>query len=297
MKMNLFDGVATALITPFTQDGAVDYEGMRRNVRFQLENDIAALVPLGTTGETPTLRESEREEVVRVVAAEVKAANKNVPIIVGVGTNSTEHTIANALDAQKWGATALLIVSPYYNKPTQEGLYRHFAAVNQVVDLPIIVYNIKGRTGVNIETPTMKRIAGLSNVVAIKEASGDINQMMDVLEQVPELAVYSGDDSMTFPLVCLGGRGIISVVSNLLPDRVVEMTTALLAGDVARGRRIHFELLPIFKGAFIETNPIPIKYAMNCKGLAAGGLRLPLVELSERSKATLDNILRTNHYL
>lgn len=184
------------------------------------------------------------------------------------------------------------MVTPYYNKPTQEGIVAHFSAINAAVQLPIVVYNIKGRTGVNIETATLDRIARLEHVIAVKEASGDIMQMMDVLARIPDLAVYAGDDAMTFPLICLGGQGVISVVSNLLPAQVVDMVRSALDGQIERARRLHFELLPMFKGAFIETNPAPIKYAMAVKGLAAGPLRLPLVEMSTENKARMDALLR-----
>jgi 4-hydroxy-tetrahydrodipicolinate synthase len=291
MKNNLFRGVTTALITPFLADGEVDYEGMRRNIRFQIEHGVRGLLPLGTTGETPTLTHQEQEKIVRLVVEEAKAATQDTPVMVGVGTNSTRKTIENAQNAQAWGADALLVVTPYYNKPTQAGIVAHFSAVNDAVDLPIVVYNIKGRTGTNIATPTLKRIAELTNVIAVKEASGDIGQMMDVLTEVPEIAVYAGDDAMTFPLICLGGQGVVSVVSNLLPGLVVEMVEQALAGKVERARALHFTLLPMFKAAFIESNPGPIKYAMGKKGLAAGPLRLPLIEMLPENRAIVDAVL------
>lgn len=291
MKNNLLRGVSTALITPFLSNQEVDYEGLRRNVRFQIDNGIRGLLPLGTTGETPTLNEAEKEKIVTTVVEEARKSENTIPVMVGVGTNSTKKTIENALHASEWGADALLVVTPYYNKPTQAGIYAHFAAVNAAVNLPIVVYNIKGRTGTNIETPTLKKIAELENVIGVKEASGDINQMMDVIDTIPELAVYSGDDVMTFPLVCLGGQGVISVVSNLLPGKVVEMTEAALKGDLERARNLHFELLPLFRAAFYETNPGPIKYAMDQSGLAAGPLRLPLVEMSPENKARMNAVL------
>lgn len=291
MKNNLFRGVTTALITPFLPDQSVDYDGLRRNVHHQIEKGVQGLLPLGTTGETPTLCEDEKERIVQTVLQEAHASGTGVRVMQGVGTNSTRKTIENAIQAQAWGVDALLVVTPYYNKPTQEGIYQHFRAVNEAVDLPIVVYNIKGRTGVNIETQTMKRIAGLENVIGVKEASGDINQMMDVIDQIPELAVYSGDDSMTLPLMGLGGQGVISVVSNLLPGEMVRMVTCALDGDFQAARQLHFELLPIFRAAFIETNPGPIKYAMDCIGMAAGPLRLPLVEMRPENKARLDAVL------
>ncbi len=291
MKQNLFDGVTTALITPFLSDGSVDYEGLQQNVRFQIENGVRGLLPLGTTGETPTLNEPEKEQIVHLVVEEAKQGAIKTPVMVGVGTNSTQKTIENAKKARDWGADALLVVTPYYNKPTQDGIVAHFKAVATAVNLPIVVYNIKGRTGTNIATPTLKRIAALENVIAVKEASGDIHQMADVLTEMPELRVYSGDDAMTFPLICLGGHGVVSVVSNLYPKLVVEMVAHALAGRVQQARELHFTLLPMFKAAFVESNPGPIKYAMGKIGLAAGPLRLPLVEINATSKAILDAVL------
>jgi len=212
--------------------------------------------------------------------------------MVGVGTNSTEKTIKNAERAKAWGADALLVVTPYYNKPTQEGIIAHFHTVCDATDLPVVVYNIQGRTGTNIETNTLKSVAEKENIIAVKEASGNIHQMMDVLENIPEIAVYSGDDGMTFPLICLGGQGVISVVSNILPGLVVEMVSAGLAGNMERARQLHFKLLPIFKAAFIETNPCPVKYAMGQLGLAGGPVRLPLVEIKESSKKVIDTVLK-----
>jgi 4-hydroxy-tetrahydrodipicolinate synthase len=292
MRNNLFRGVTTAMITPFHSDGSVDFDGLHRNTRHQIENGINGLLPLGTTGEAPTLSEDEKEQVVRTVIEEARGAGSNVKIMVGVGTNSTNKTIYNAQQAQAWGADALLVVTPYYNKPTQEGILAHFAAVCGETDLPVVVYNIKGRTGTNIETSTLKNMAANNEqVIAVKEASGDILQMIDVLAQIPDLVVYSGDDGLTFPLLALGGQGVISVVSNLLPKQVVEMVNATLDGDLELARKLHFQLMPIFKAAFIETNPAPIKYAMQKIGLAAGPLRLPLVEIRPASRSALDEVL------
>lgn len=292
MRENLFKGVTTALITPFNSDGSVDYVGLKTNVKHQIENGVLGLVPLGTTGETPTLFEEEKEQVVRAVVEQARSISKDVKILVGVGTNSTHSTIANCKSAQYWGADALLVVTPYYNKPTQEGIIAHFNAVCSAVDLPIVVYNIQGRTGTNIETGTLKKIAEANtNVIGVKEASGNLNQMMDVLENIPEIYVYSGDDGLTLPLLSLGGQGVISVVSNLLPARVVRMVQSALDGDYKTARAIHFDLQPIFKNAFIESNPAPIKYAMNKFNLAAGPTRLPLVEIRDSSKQVLNTIL------
>lgn len=294
MRNNLFRGVTTAMITPFLPDGSVDFDGLRRNTRHQIENGVNGLLPLGTTGEAPTLNESEKEQIVRIVVEEARRANSKVKIMVGVGTNSTSKTIQNAKQAQAWGADALLVVTPYYNKPTQDGILAHFSAVCHETDLPIVVYNIKGRTGTNIETSSLKTMAANNEqIIAVKEASGDILQMTDVLMQIPDLIVYSGDDGLTFPLLCLGGQGVISVVSNLLPKQVVEMVAAALEGNTEQARQLHFWLMPIFKAAFIETNPAPIKYAMQKIGLAAGPLRLPLVEIRPTSRSVLDEVLNT----
>ncbi len=279
----------TAMITPMLEDGSIDYEGLARNTEFQIEKGISGLVPLGTTGESPTITEEEREKIIKTV---VETANGRVPVIVGTGTNSTEKTIKYTKQAKRLGADAALIVSPYYNKPTQEGLYQHFIAAATAGELPIIVYNILGRTGVNIETATLKRMAEHKNIVAVKEASGNISQMMDVLNELPEeFDVLSGDDNMTLPLMCLGGKGVISVVSNLLPEKLCEMCRYAIEGDFESARQIHFELLPIFKTAFIETNPIPIKTAMGMTGMAAGPLRLPLCKMMPQNEEKLRKVV------
>ncbi|MBI1975427.1 MAG: 4-hydroxy-tetrahydrodipicolinate synthase, partial [Candidatus Vogelbacteria bacterium] len=247
------------------------------------------LVPLGTTGESPTIHDEEREKIIKTA---VDAANGRVPVIVGTGTNSTEKTIKYTKQAKQLGADAALIVSPYYNKPTQEGLYQHFTTVANAVDLPIIVYNIQGRTGVNIETATLKRMAEHKNIVAVKEASGNVAQMMEVLDQLPkDFTVVSGDDNLTLPLMALGGKGVISVISNLLPDKVSRMTGYALEGDFESAKKVHFELLPIFKAAFIETNPIPIKAAMNMAGLPAGPCRLPLCKMMPANEEKLKAVV------
>ncbi len=278
------------MITPFKDDGSVDYEGLGQNTEFQIENGVSGLVPLGTTGESPTVHDDEREKIIKTV---VEAANGRVPVIVGTGTNSTEKTIKYTKQAKLLGADAVLIVSPYYNKPTQEGLYQHFIAVATAVDIPIIVYNIQGRTGVNIETETLRRMAEHSNIVAVKEASGNISQMMDVLSTLPQdFTVLSGDDNMTLPLMSLGGKGVISVVSNLLPDKVSDMCKYALEGDYESAKAIHFELLPIFKAAFIETNPSPIKAAMSMSGLPAGPTRLPLVRMMPTNEEKLRKVVQ-----
>jgi len=287
---NKFRGVTTALITPFLDNGDVDYEGYRSNLKHQVENGINGLLALGTTGEAPTVSREEQDKIIEITVEIGKTAN--VPVMVGVGTNNTATSIKNAQRAKELGTDAILVVTPYYNKPTQEGIFQHFTAIHNAANLPLCVYNIKGRTGTNIETPTLKRISELDNVFAVKEASGDINQMMHVLTTIPDLAVISGDDSMTFPLTCLGGQGVISVVSNLFPKQVVEMVDAALQGNVEQARQLHFKLLPLFKGAFVESNPIPIKYAMDQRSLKGGNVRLPLTTISEKNKEVIDALLK-----
>ncbi|MEK6957823.1 MAG: 4-hydroxy-tetrahydrodipicolinate synthase [archaeon] len=284
-------GVYTAMVTPF-RGKEVDYDGLRQNIAFQIENGISGILVLGTTGENPTLSRKEQDTIIKVAAEETKG---KAILMVGTGTNSTEKTIENTGTAKELGADIALIVTPYYNKPTNEGLYRHFKAVSEAVDIPVVVYNIQGRTGKNIDTATMKRIAQLKNIAGVKEASGNIDQIGEVLGEIasknPEFSVMSGDDSMTFPLMALGGKGIISVVSNLVPKKVVEMANAAERGDFNEARKLHFELLPIFKGAFIETNPIPIKEAMDMAGMPSGPCRLPLCEMEPQNREKLKKIL------
>ncbi|MEK6968173.1 MAG: 4-hydroxy-tetrahydrodipicolinate synthase [Nanoarchaeota archaeon] len=283
-------GAITALITPFKENGEIDYDAFRKHTRNQIKAGINGIVPLGTTGESPTIEKEEREQIIKI---SVEEAKKKIPVIVGTGSNSTKKTIEETKEAEKLGADAALIVSPYYNKPTQEGLYRHFEAIANETNLPIIVYNIKGRTGVNIETSTLKRMSQLKNIVAVKEASGDINQMGDVINELPKsFTVLSGDDSMTLPLMVLGGKGVISVISNLFPEKTVAMTSAALKGNWEEARKIHYELLPFMKVAFIETNPIPIKTSMNLCGWKGGSFWLPMCEMQPQNMEKLSAVLK-----
>ena len=268
-------GAFTALVTPMKDDGAVDYDGFRELIRFQIEQGIDGLVPIGTTGETPALDESEEEELIKIAVRE--AAGK-APLIVGAGSNSTKHAVLYTKRARDLGADAALIVTPYYNKPNDEGLLRHFEAV-AAVGLPVVVYNIAGRTGRNIAPPLLARLAEIPHIAAVKEASGDINQMGDVIDTISRkrpFPVLSGDDGLTLPLIALGGDGVISVVSNLFPAAVKKMTSLALNGDFAGARELHYQLLPFVKAAFIETNPVPIKRALTLAGLPGGPTRLPL---------------------
>lgn len=290
--MTRLRGAFTALITPMHSDESVDYEGFKKLVRFQLESGISGIVPLGTTGETPTLNESEEDHLIDIAMEEAKG---KVPVILGAGSNSTHDAVKYVKRAKQKGADYALVVTPYYNKPNDEGLYRHFKACSEV-GLPIIVYNIAGRTGKNISTPLLAKIAELPHIAGVKEASGDITQMMDVIGTIrsrkADFTVLSGDDALTLPLVSLGGDGVISVLSNIAPTQVMSLCKAALDGDFDRAREIHYSLLPAFRAAFIETNPVPIKAAMNMKQLPAGSLRLPLAPLSKENETKVFDAFR-----
>ena len=300
--MNIFKGAFTALITPMNNDGSVDYEGFRKNVKFQLEQGIDGLVPLGTTAETPTLDErpgQEEDKLIEIVFEEVRAfekkSGKKIPVILGAGSNNTRDAVIYCERAKKAGADAALVVTPYYNKPSKEGIFRHFEAVSKV-GIPIIVYNIAGRTGLNIPTDLLARIAELPNIAGVKEASGSVAQMMEVIGQVkakkPDFAVLSGDDGLTLPLIAAGGDGIISVASNIIPALMHDLAAAGLSGDFAKAREIHYRLAPFFKAEFCDGNPSSIKYAMNVKGMAAGALRLPLVEVNDSAKKQIEAAIK-----
>ena len=291
-------GAFTAMITPMKEDGSIDYDGYRKLLRFQMEEGIDGLVPLGTTGETPTLDEDEEQRIIDVVMEEVRAFEKErgvkVPVVLGAGSNNTRDAVRYTERAKKAGADAALVVTPYYNKPSSEGIFRHFEAVSRV-GIPILVYNIAGRTGKNIDTPTLSRIADLPNIAGVKEASGSISQMTDVIDTIkskhPDFTVLSGDDAMTLPLIACGGDGVVSVVSNAAPAPVTEMVKAALSGDYEAARKIHYRLLPFFKAAFVDGNPTSIKYAMRVKGLPSGSVRLPLVDVHDEAKKIIEEAL------
>ena len=285
----MFEGVFTALITPFQQDGSLDEHALRRLVRRQLEAGVAGIVPVGTTGESPTVSHEENLRVVEVVIEECAG---RVPVIAGTGSNSTSEAIEMTARAKELGANASLQVTPYYNKPSQEGIYRHFTAIADAVDLPIVVYNIAGRTGRNIETETLCRMATHPNIAAVKEASGSVPQMMEVVERLPSrVAVLSGDDNLAFPLTVLGGRGVISVASNIVASRMVRLIRDAGLGRVEEARTLHYQLLPLFRALFVDTNPIPIKYMLSKLGMCEYRYRLPLVPLSPEDEALIDALL------
>jgi 4-hydroxy-tetrahydrodipicolinate synthase len=284
------EGVYTALVTPMNESGKLDEKALRRLVDFQVEAGVQGLVPVGTTGESPTLSGEECKRVIQVV---VEQARGRVPVIAGAGSNSTAEAIEYSREAKEVGAAATLQVTPYYNKPTNAGLLGHFRAIADAVDLPLIVYNIAGRTGRNIDNPIMLELAKHRNIVAVKEASGDINQIMDLIAKKPaDFTVISGDDNLVFPIMALGGRGVISVASNIVPDRMVRLVNAALKGDWETARRIHYELLPLFRIIFVETNPIPIKAAVALMGMITESYRLPMCSLTPANRQALESLLR-----
>lgn len=286
----MFKGVFTALVTPFEQDGSIDERRLRELVEAQIKGGVAGLVPVGTTGESPTVDHRENIEIIRIV---IEQANGRVPVIAGTGSNSTQEAIEMTARAKELGADASLQVAPYYNKPSQEGFYRHFTAIADAVDLPMIVYNIPGRTGKNIENETMLRLAGHPNIVGVKEASGNFTQVMELIERKPaSFSLLSGDDNLLLPITALGGDGVISVASNLVPEMMVELTNECLAGNMANARALHYRLLPLFRVLFIETNPIPIKYALSLKGILKEVYRLPLCPLSDPQKRQVERVVR-----
>ena len=284
-----FQGVYTALVTPFNQQGGVDEKALQTLVETQIAAGISGLVPMGTTGESPTL---SHEEHMDVVAKVVKWTAGRVPVIAGTGSNSTDEALHLTQKAKDLGVTATLQVVPYYNKPSQEGMYRHFMALAETVDLPLIVYNIAGRTAKNMETDTLIRLATHPNVVGVKEASGDLGQMMDVLARRPQgFCVLSGDDNLLFPLLALGGDGVISVASHLVPEALLELTRLTSAGDFAQARPIHYRLMPLFKALFLDTNPIPVKTALAFQGKMLESFRLPMCPMDEAKRQALKAIL------
>ncbi|MBA3269266.1 MAG: 4-hydroxy-tetrahydrodipicolinate synthase [Acidobacteria bacterium] len=270
-----FTGVGTALITPFTRGGAVDEVAVRRLARRQIDAGVHFLVPCGTTGETPTLSAAERHRVVELVVEEAAGA---VPVAAGAGGYDTREVVHAAQEMAKAGATGLLSVTPYYNKPTPEGLFQHFSAVADATPLPIILYNVPGRTGCNIDPATCARLATIPTVVAVKEASGNIQQMVEICAAVPhDFLVLSGDDALTLPLMAVGGRGLISVASNEIPAEISQMVEAAERGDFVAARKIHTRILPLMLGNFVESNPGPVKFAMAAMGLCSEVFRLPMV--------------------
>ena len=284
-----FAGVGTAIVTPFTKAGALDEPGVRRLARRQIDEGVHFLVPCGTTGESPTLSEEERTRVVEIC---VEEARGKVPVLAGAGGYDTKEVIHAARVMERAGATGLLSVTPYYNKPTPEGLVQHYKAIAESTSLPIIVYNVPGRTGCNVDVATLVKLSAIPNIVGVKEASGNIQQMCEICRAVPpEFLVLSGDDAITLPLMAVGGRGVISVASNEVPREMAEMVEAAERGDFAAARKIHTALLPLMVINFVESNPGPVKVAMAAMGLLEEVYRLPMVPPRQDSRTKILNVL------
>jgi 4-hydroxy-tetrahydrodipicolinate synthase len=290
MRAN-YTGIGTALVTPFTKSGELDERAVRRLGRRQIDAGIHFLVPCGTTGESPTLTDAER---IRVVELLVEEANGQVPVLAGAGGYDTKEVIHLAKEMQRVGASGLLSVTPYYNKPTQEGLYRHYQAIAESTTLPVIVYNVPGRTGSNVEPATLARLAATANIVGVKEASGNISQMCEVCHAVPpDFIVLSGDDAVTLPLMAIGGHGVISVASNEMPAEMVRMVEAAGRGDFAAARTVHNRILPLMQINFVESNPIPVKAAMAAMGLLEEVYRLPMCPPKPESREQILKVLKS----
>lgn len=286
----MFSGIHTALVTPFTKTGQIDEKALRALVDEQIAAGINGLVPVGSTGESPTV---DHQENIRVIEIVVDQAAGRVPVMAGTGSNSTAEAIQMTQAARKIGATASLQIAPYYNKPSQEGFYRHFAAIADAVDLPMVLYNIPGRTAKNVSTETILRLAGHPNIVGIKEASGSLDQVMDVIAGAPAgFEVLCGDDSWTLSLLGLGASGVISVASHLVAPQLIRMYQACQAGRLDEARSIHYQLLPLFRALFLDTNPIPVKYALSRLGKIEEIYRLPLCPTDAQTKAAVDAALR-----
>jgi 4-hydroxy-tetrahydrodipicolinate synthase len=285
----MFTGAMVAIVTPFKK-GAVDEEGLRQLIEFQIKNGTKAIIPCGTTGEAPTLSHKEHERVIEIAVEQVKG---RVPVIAGTGSNSTIEAIQLTAYAKKVGADGVLMISPYYNKPTQEGLYQHFKKVAEEVPIPIVLYNIPGRTAVNMEPSTIARLAEIDNIVGVKEASGSMKQITDIIQLCGDkLNVVSGEDFLTYPLMAVGGKGVISVVSNVAPRDMADLCDLCLAGKWDEARTLYYRLLPLCHAMFYETNPAPVKAALEMMGKISAELRLPLAPMSEINRTKLRKDLK-----
>ncbi|MBV8139490.1 MAG: 4-hydroxy-tetrahydrodipicolinate synthase [Deltaproteobacteria bacterium] len=287
----MFHGALTAIITPF-RDGAVDEAALRELIEWQIQSGIDGLVPCGSTGESATLSHAEHERVIKIT---IEQARKRVPVVAGTGSNSTAEAIRLTASAREMGADGALLISPYYNKPTQDGIYKHYKTIATSVDLPIFAYNIPGRTGSNIAPETFARLAELKNVIGVKEASGSTEQTSDILRLTNgKFTVLSGDDALTVPLMAIGAKGVIATIGNAMPREMHELAAAGLAGDFERARQLHYKMLPLMRTLFIETNPICIKQALAFMGKCCNELRLPLVPMTppaaEKLKAAMKDL-------
>ena len=288
MTKKPFQGTGTAMVTPFKADGSVDEKALRRFVDFQIDGGVDMLLPCGTTGEGATLDADETDRVVQIV---IEQSRRRAPVIVGAGSNSTVKAVQATKRAKKLGADGVLSVGPYYNKPTQQGYYEHFKAIAEADDIPVVVYNVPGRTSGNIEAKTMLRLAEISNIVGVKEASGNLGQIMDIIRDAPRaFRVLCGDDAMALAVVLLGGGGIVSVVSNEAPAMMSAMINAALESDIRKARELHYKLLPLMNANFIESNPIPVKAVLAMMGMIEENYRLPLVRIGTANREKLSKI-------
>jgi len=280
----MFEGSYVAIVTPF-KDGKIDFEKLKELVEFHIKNGTSGIVPCGTTGESATLSYEEHERVIDVV---VKTVSGRIKVVAGTGSNSTTETIEMTAFAKKAGVDGVLLVSPYYNKPTQKGLYLHFKKVAEEIDIPVMLYNIQSRTAVNIEPETIAKLhTECKNIVAVKEASGSLEQMTKILNLCPNIDMLSGDDALTLPLMSIGGKGVVSVVANIIPKEVAEMVGAYLNGNIEKARKLHYKMFLLIKAMFIETNPIPVKTAMGILGMCGSDMRLPMCAMDEKNKEKL----------
>ena len=285
----MFTGSMVALVTPF-KNGQVDWPSLEALVEFHIQNGTHGIVPCGTTGESATLTHQEHDDVIRAV---IKAVHKQVPVIAGTGSNSTDEAVRLTREAEKSGADGAQMISPYYNRPTQEGIYQHYKKVASEVGIPLIIYNIPGRTGSKIEPETLARLAEISNIAGVKEATGSVDQAIDVIRLCGDrLAVYSGEDSLIYSLMALGGKGVISTVANVAPKETAQLTEACLKGNWEQGRAIQFKLIPLIRSLFIETNPIPVKTALSLMGKCNGEMRLPMTPMGEGNLKKLSQAMR-----
>lgn len=286
--MALFTGSGVALITPFNDKNEINFEKLRELLEFHIANKTDAVIVTGTTGESSTMTD---EEKLAVIKFSVETVNKRIPVIAGTGSNNTKHAVEMSIKAQELGADGLLVVTPYYNKGNENGIYNHYKLIAESVDIPVILYNVPGRTGVNLSINLLKKLAQIKNIIAIKEASGNISYAAEIAREVPELDIYSGNDDMTVPLLSLGGKGVISVSANIIPETVHNMTYAFFERDNDTARELQLKYNDLVNALFIEVNPVPVKEAMNFLGYNVGECRLPLGEMSEENKNTLHKII------
>ncbi|MEC1721914.1 4-hydroxy-tetrahydrodipicolinate synthase [Schinkia azotoformans] len=286
----VFGRVGTAMVTPFDVNGNIDFDRATDLVNYLLDNGTDSLIVAGTTGESPTLTTEEKVALYRHV---VEVVNGRVPVVAGTGSNNTRASIELTKKAEKAGATAVMLVAPYYNKPDQDGLYEHFKAIATETNLPVMIYNIPGRCSINISVDTIIKLSKVKNIVAVKEASGDLNAMAEIISLTDDdFYLYTGDDSNTLPVLSIGGRGVISVASHIIGNEMQEMISLFENGDVKKAAQLHRRLLPIMKGLFIGPNPVPLKYALQAKGIDTGSVRLPLVPLQKEKQLIIDDLLK-----